>query len=248
MKRFVVVIIVFSFFLSCSGKKALRPENFDPKVWLRNADKLIKSEDFEEARKLLFEVKNRDLTKKYAPIAQLKIAESYEAEEQPDSAVKEYKRFIRLYPDHAQASYAQYKIAMVYYKQIDSPDKGAGGARKALEEFQKLLRKYPRNPYREAVQLRIRKCKNLIADYEMIVGKFYYKKGAYPAAVDRFKGLIENFPGYRGLPEVLYLIGSSYKELGKPGLSRKYLDELVKNYPDSAFAEKAEKVISSLKK
>ena len=35
-----------------------------------------------------------DLTKKYAPLAQLRIADTYIQEEEPDRAVDEYKRFI----------------------------------------------------------------------------------------------------------------------------------------------------------
>jgi len=127
MKKTFLILLSVLFILGCAGKKNIREGKFDPKVWLSKADALLKDEEFDEARRLLFEVKNRDLTKKYAPIAQLKLGESYEAEEKPDEAINEYRRFKRLYPDHPQASYAQYKIAMVYFKQIDSPKKGAGG-------------------------------------------------------------------------------------------------------------------------
>ena len=154
---------------------------------------------------------------------------------------------MRLYPDHPRASYAQYQIAMIYFNQIEGAEKGAGGARKALEEFEKLLRIYPRNPYREVVELRIRKCRNLIAEYEHLVGKFYYKKGSYHAAIGRFLGLIRDFPDYKKIPEALYLTGLSYMKLNKTDEALRYLNELKNRFPQNEFSKKAEGVIASLK-
>ncbi|HEC97743.1 MAG TPA: outer membrane protein assembly factor BamD [Nitrospirae bacterium] len=248
MKQLFFSLVLFvstvSFLLvSCTGEKAVRHAVFDPKAVLQQASKLIKKDEYEEARKLLFEVKNRDLSKKYAPLAQLKIAESFVLEGQPKLAVEEYRRFLQLYPDHPRAPYAQYQIALVHFKQIEGPERGAGGARKALEEFQKLLRLYPRNPYREVVELKINKCRNLIAEYEFLVGKFYYKKAAYNAAIGRFLGLLREFPDYKKTPEVLYLTGISYRELNRTDESLQYLNKLTKGFPESEFTKKAEKVM-----
>jgi outer membrane protein assembly factor BamD len=145
MKTVLSILLATVLLVSCGKKETVRDEVFDPKEQLQKASELIKDDEFEEARKILFEVKNRDLSKKYAHIAQLKIAESYEVDEQPDVAIEEYRKFIRHYPDHSQAAYAQYQIAMIYFNQIEGPDKGAGGARKAMKEFQTLLKVYPRN-------------------------------------------------------------------------------------------------------
>ncbi len=240
-KKILLLILGLTilFAQACSSKKEIRPSHFDAKEYLKKANKLIEDEEYDEARKLLLEVKNRDLTHKYAPIAQLKIAETYEKDEDYETAINEYRRFLRLYPEHTDAPYAQYQIAMIYFRQIEGPDKGAGGARKAMEEFQKLLRLYPRNPYREAAQLRIKKCKNLIAEYEFLVGKFYYKKDSYRAAIGRFKDLLKNFPEYKHIDQVLYLTASSYYELGKKKEAEKYAQDLLNRFPNTEWADKA---------
>ncbi|NOX21303.1 MAG: outer membrane protein assembly factor BamD [Nitrospirae bacterium] len=242
---YLIGLLLFS---ACSSNKQVRPEQFDAKEYLSRASKLIEDEDFEEARRLLFEVKNRDVTRQYAPIAQLKLAESYVKEEDYDTAVEEYRRFLRLYPEHTQAPFAQYQIAMIYYKQIEGPDKGAGGARRALKEFQKLLERYPRNPYREAAELRIKKCKNLIADYEYLVGLFYFKKGSYRAAIGRFEGLIRDFPDYKRIPEVLYRTAKSYEELGDKDRAREFAMKLLDRFPGDGWAKLAKEEILTAKK
>jgi|Deesub1362B_J571_1020462.scaffolds.fasta_scaffold00107_29 outer membrane protein assembly factor BamD len=239
MKSIIAVLGVLLLLVSCSGKKEVKKEVFDPEEGLKKASKLIEDEEFDKARQLLLEIKHRDTTQKYSPIAQLKIAESYMKEEDLDSAIHEYRRFLRIYPDHPQAPFAQYQIAMIYFQQIEGPDKGAAGARKALKEFQRLLRDYPRNPYREIAKLRIRQCRNLIAEYEFLVGRFYYKKGAYNAAVGRFNEIITNFPDYRKLPEVMYFMAMAYKNIGNTELAKKYIEELVSKFPDSKPAHQA---------
>jgi len=86
------------------------------------------------------------------------------------------RKFIEIYPESTYAPYAQYSIAMAYFRQIDGAERGAGTAQKALEEFLKLEKIYPRHPYKEILPLRIQKCRNIIAEGELIIGKFYYKK------------------------------------------------------------------------
>ncbi len=246
MKRlflFLVSLLLVLSVIGCSSKKEVRPASFDAKQYLQKANKLIEDEEYDEARRLLLEVKNRDLTHQYAPIAQLKIAETFVKDEDYENAINEYERFLRLYPEHTQAPYAQYQIAMIYFRQIEGPERGAGGARRAMAEFEKLLRLYPRNPYREAAKLRIKKCKNLIAQYEFLVGSFYYKKDSYRAAIGRFEGLVKDFPEFKRLDEVLYLLASSYQELGKTNEAKQYASELINRFPSSQWAERAREIL-----
>jgi outer membrane protein assembly factor BamD len=242
---FFVLCALFSVFLlltSCGGKKSVvKEEAFDPEKYLSRADKLISDKEYEEARNILLEVKNRDTTKKYAPFAQLKIADAYIKEGEHDIGIEEYRRFLDLYPHNQYASYAQYQIAMAHFSQIESPDRGSGAAQKALQEFMRLKELYPRNPYREAVELRIEKCRNVIADSEFIVGEFYFKKGSYNAAINRFEGLLKQFPDYKGTDKTLLLLGKSYKKLKMKDKAEETFRRLIEKYPASKIASEAKK-------
>lgn len=226
--------------INCGGKPQIKKEEFDPIVYLKKADELISKKDYEEARKLLLEIKNRESAKEYAPLAQLKIADSYLKEDETELAITEYRRFIELYPESTYAPYAQYSIGVAYFRQIEGPERGAGTAQKALEEFLKLEKMYPRNPYGEILPLRIQKCRNIIAEGELIIGKFYYKKGSYRAAIGRFEGIVKNYPDFKNLDETLYLLINSYKRLEMVDMARQYLKILKDKFPDSHFAKKAE--------
>lgn len=214
---------------------------FDAEKSLNSATELMDRKEFDEARRKLFEIKNRDLTKKYAPLAQLKIADAYIKEEEYDPAIEEYKKFIDIYPDHKYASYAQFQIAMAYFVQIESPERGYGAAEKALEEFEKLKRMFPRNPYKEIMEVRIERCKAIIVDYEYLVGEFYLKKESYNAAIGRFQYLLTRFPEYKRMPEVLYKIALSYKKLGNMDKAAEYFRRLTEKYPNDSLIADAEK-------
>jgi outer membrane protein assembly factor BamD len=226
--------------ISCGGKKQIKKEEFEPSVYLKKADELISKKEYEKARKLLVEIKNRESAKEYAPLAQLKIADSYLKENEIELAITEYRRFIELYPESTYAPYAQYSIGMAYFRQIEGAERGAGTAQKALEEFLKLEKMYPRHPYGEILPLRIKKCRNIIAGGELIIGKFYHKKGSYKAAIGRFEGIVKNYPDFKNLDETLYLLIDSYKRLGMTDLVKQYLKILMEKFPDSQFAKKVE--------
>lgn len=238
----LIIIFVSLSFISCGGKTQIKKEEFDPVAYLKMADELINKKEYEEARKLLLEIKNRDSARQYAPLAQLKIADSYLKEDETELAIMEYRRFIELYPESTYAPYAQYSIGMAYFRQIEGAERGAGTARKALEEFLKLERMYPRHPYGEILPLRIQKCRNIIAEGELIIGRFYYKKGSYKAAIGRFEGIVKDFPDFKNLDETLYLLVDSYKKIDNMTMAKEYLKMLLEKYPDSQFAKKAEKL------
>lgn len=243
------VVLLFLLVCSCSSKlAAVKPgETFEPEKAFEKANGLLEKKDYEEARTAFLEIKNRDTSRKFAPLAQLKIADSYVKEGESELAIAEFRKFLEAYPDHKYAVYAQYQIASVYFDQIEGPERGYSGAAKALEEFEKLKKMYPRNPYREVIDIKIQKCRNVIAGYEFLVGEFYYKKGSFNAAINRFQDILKTYPDYQREAEVFFYIGMSYKNLGQKDKASEYLKRLVEKYPNNKFTADAKKELVRIK-
>lgn len=242
----VALALVLILSASCAKKAEVKPSSqaFDPEVAFREANALVEQKQFDAARRELQNIMSRDASMTYAPLAHLRIADTYVMEKEYDAAVNEFRRFLEFYPAHKYAPYAQYQIGMIYFDRIEDAERGQDAARKAVQEFEKLNRQYPRNPYRESLVYYIEAARNTIAEHIFLVGNFYFRKDSYEAAVNRYLQLLEEYPDFKKREEVLYRISVGYAKTGDTERARKYLDMLLSEYPESEFAEKAKKELA----
>lgn len=241
MKNLKVMVFIMLLVISSCGKKAevKLTSDADFENAFSKANKFINGQQYEEARNLLDKIKASDTTDKYGPVAQLRLGDSYIKEEEPELAIEEYRRFLDFYPGHKYAPYAQYQIAMVFFNETGDSERGYASAREALKEFEALERIYPRNPYKDDVNARIQRCREVLADHEFMVGVFYYKKKAYSGALLRLLGLLETFPDYAKEADVFYHIAMVYKGLGDNKKASEYFKLILTKYPEGKIAKKA---------
>lgn len=236
--KYLTVCVLMSAFWGCSTGNSKEPA-FDPKASLEEANEKFKDGYYEDARELFKEIKAKDGSRKYATIAKLRIADSYLDEELYDEAAVEYESFLSVHQYHKYSSYAQYKLAMSYFKRIETVDVSSSWARKALREFDKLRKNYPRNPYMDITESRIKACNRILAEYEFYVGNFYYKKGSYHAAAERFNGLLKDYPDTKKESETLLYLGLSYKKMGQNKESIDTFNLLINKFPTIELANEA---------
>ncbi len=219
---------------------------FEPSEMLKEADQLISNEKYEEARAILEDISVKDASRKYATIARLRIADTFFEDEAYEEAGVEYGSFLNLNARHRYASYAQFKLAMCYFKRIKSVDVSYSWAKQALHEFEKLQQNYPRNPYLDTVDERVKACKRILADFELYVGRFYFKKGSFNAAVQRMNNILQSYPDSDREPDALYYMGISYKNLGEQDKAAAALHSLIEKYPAMKISGKAKEVLASI--
>ncbi len=244
MRKILSVLFIAILLVSCA-KKIPPAEPFDAEKSFKLANELLKKKKYEEARRELYDIKRREAELKYAPLAQLRLADSYIDEEEPELAIKEYEGFLDDYPGHSYAPYALYQIAMVYYEQIKDASRSYGAASRALEEFRKLNDIYPRNPYREDIGPKIEKCEEIVSEHEYLVGEFYFKREAWQGAIDRLTRLLDRFPDSKREADALHRVAVSYSALGNSAKANEYRAMLDAKYPGSMAAIEAKKAVES---
>jgi outer membrane protein assembly factor BamD len=131
---------------------------------------------------------------KYAILAELKIADAHYHLAEYGEAVFGYEEFENLHPRNEAIPYVIYQIGRCYYDQIDTIDRDQSTARKALETFQRLTKKFPEDAYSLKARSHIIKCQKSLAANDLYVGRFYYKSGHFKAALFRFKSVLSNYP------------------------------------------------------
>jgi outer membrane protein assembly factor BamD len=131
---------------------------------------------------------------RYAILAELKIADSHYQLKQYDEAVVAYQEFESLHPLNEAIPYVIYQIGLCYYEQITTIDRDQSAARNALMVFERLQKQFPDHQYSKRAGEHIHTCLKSLAGHELYVGKFYFKKKNYKAAMNRFKNIIHEFP------------------------------------------------------
>ncbi len=214
-----------------AGCGAAKQAAFDPVARFNEAEELMRKESFEKARAAYQEIQEKAPDKSYNADIMLRVADTYFGEEKFDEALVEYQAFLNFHPVNKNASYAQYQVAMCSYKELPTVDRDPEITRTALKEFEKLLRKYPKSAYEEQAGKFSAICREHLAEYELYVERFYYKKGSYKASIGRAEKLSKDFPESLTGKEALYYAGLSYMELGERAQALKTFETLVRKYP-----------------
>jgi outer membrane protein assembly factor BamD len=225
--------LIFILLLALLAGCAKEPP-FDPVSKFKEAEVQMQKFNFEEARKAYQEIQEKAPDRSYDADIMLRIADTYYGEEKYSEALVEYQAFINFHPVHRDASYAQYQIGMCSYQELTTIDRDPSVTRAALKEFQNLLVKFPGSPYEEEAKKYIAICKERLAEYELYVGKFYYKKGSYLAAIGRLEKLLKDYPGSASEAETLYYMGFSHQEQGNKAKAISAFETLAAKYPERA--------------
>jgi tetratricopeptide (TPR) repeat protein len=86
------------------------------------------------------------------------------------------------------------------------------------------------------------------AKHNLEVARWYLtKRKAYEGARDRLKEIMETYPDFSRMDEVLYLLGETHVKMGKNDVAVDYYDKLLKDYPASEFVKKARARLDELK-
>lgn len=171
--------------------------------------------DYEAAAEAFQTLKDRYPYDKWVISAELKMADALYNRSEYEAAFDSYDEFERLHPRDENIPYVIYQKGMCYFRQLKSIDRDQTPARKAKQEFERLVKRFPKNPYANNARKNIRECLISLAEHELYVGRFYYKMEKYTAAMNRFKYIIQNYPDMGQYHEALEYISKCTEKLAQ---------------------------------
>jgi len=215
----MLLLAVLASTVACTNKKVNNPiANVDSKqpdkVLFDRAMDAMKHNHFDVARLTLQTLINTYPDSEYVARAKLAVADSWYAEGGSASLAQaeiEYKDFETFFPNMPEAAEAQLKLANIHYQQMEKADRDPTHALRAEEEYRQLILQYPDSKLLPEAKQRLREVQEVIASREFSVGRFYYLRQSYPAAIARLKSLVDKYPLYSKADEALYLLGQSYE-------------------------------------
>jgi len=210
----------------------------------KEGEELMEKGKYEQARKVYAKVQETDPEKSYEPLIQIRLGDSYYEEASYAEAEVEYQRFLDMRPHNKAAPYVKYQIGMCNYKQIGTSDRDPQYAQKTVKAFIELLKDYPDNPYADEAKERLRLAYTKLAENDFVIGKYYLDQKQYKAAADRFKEILDSYPGSQIEPEVMYALADTYITMGQFDDAKNTLAKLYQAYPNHTMALKAKDKLS----
>ena len=205
----------------------------------------MSSGSYDRAIKTLEKVEGRAAGTLLAQQAQLDLAYSYWRTGERAQAQSTLDRFIKLHPSSPALDYAMYLKGLVHFNdnlgilssisRQDISERDQQASRDAYQAFKQLVDQFPNSKYSADARLRMDYIVNALAQYELLVARYYYRRGAYVAAANRAQQTLREYQQTPSIEEALYILAMSYDRLGLTQL-RDDADRVLKqNYPESRF-------------
>lgn len=179
---------------------------------------------------------------KYAEQGQLELIYAQYKSGDYESSIASADRFIRLHPQHPNVDYAFYVKGLSEISQTggffdsflptDSSLRDIGEARGAFTTLTELLSRFPESPYAADARKRLVSLRNRLARAEIHVANYYFTRGAYLAAANRGRFVVENFQQSPAVPDGLAVMAQAYYLLEMKELADNSVEVLVANYPE----------------
>lgn len=241
------MLLALGFLAACSTKPVDPTANWSPNKIYTEAKDEASAGAFEKAIGLYEKLEGRAAGTPLAQQAQLEKAYLQFKNGEQAQAIATLDRFIRLNPASSALDYALYLKGLVNFNdnlglfgalvQQDLSERDQKAAKESFEAFKELTARFPESKYSADARLRMGYIVNSLAQSEVHVARYYYKRGAYVAAINRAQGAINEFRDVPATEEALHLLARSYDALGMTQLRDDSLRVLKQNYPQSVYLE-----------
>lgn len=184
---------------------------------------------------------------RFAQQAQLEVAYAYYKQYEPASAIAACDRFIRLHPNHPNVDYAFYLKGLVNFNEDlgllgsfsdqDLTERDPKAAHEAFDSLKELVARFPESKYAKDAAARMNYLVNALAAHEVHVADYYYRRGAYVAAVNRAQASIKTYPDAPANEQALAIMARSYDAMGIKDLRDDTERVIKKNFSNSKYAD-----------
>ncbi|HET7774029.1 MAG TPA: outer membrane protein assembly factor BamD [Burkholderiaceae bacterium] len=205
-----------------------------------------------DALKTLERLQARDPFSVYAQQAMLEIAYVHWRDSNPTEALATLDRFQRQFPNHPATDYALYLRGLVNFNEnlgflarfTDQKlsERDPKSARESFDAFKELATRFPDSIYTPDAIDRMNFLVNALAEYEVHVARYYLRRGAPLAAINRAQFAVKTYQSAPALEEALAIMIVAYEELKQPELAKDAQRVLDKNFPNSEKVAAVKKI------
>lgn len=179
----------------------------------------------------------------YAEDGLINLVYAYYENDQADEAQAVADRYLRLYPRGHYSDYAYYMKGVIAFKQgfswmqrkagVNPAPRDLSNLKNAYLSFDELVQDFPQSPYVSDSIARMKYIRNLYAEKDVGIAKFYYNRKAYVAAANRANDVVVHYNRSPYVIPALVIMVKSYRQLGMTDMANNTMKIFEASFPHS---------------
>lgn len=238
--------LILALLAGCSSGEKEKVPDEPPEVLFKQAHENLDNGDYVKATELLEAMDSRYPFGPFSTQVQLDLIYAYYKNADNAHALANIDRFLRLNPTHKDVDYVYYMRGLTNIQSdynffhhvfgMDRADRDPSYARQAFRDFKTLVTRYPQSQYAADARARMVSLKDRLSRYDLTVAQYYWKRGAWIAAANRSKDIVQNYNDTPAVESALEIMVKSYDKLQMPQMAANARKVLAANYPDNSLA------------
>ncbi len=247
----VFVVLALAAGCTTTGRSTIPPGTPEPDRYLfERGTEALENRRWLTAREFFRQLTDTYTQSPFRPGAKLGIGDTYLGEGSTEAlvlAINEFQEFLAFYPTHERSDYAQFRLAMAYFRQMRAPQRDQTETRNAVRELQAFVDRYPNSSLLPEARARLREARDRLSTSEYEVGVHYYRIRWYPGAIDRFQAVLKNDPEFTYRDAVYYYMGETLIRMNREAEALPFFEKLVGEFVESRHLNDARERITRLK-
>ncbi len=183
----------------------------------------------------------------YTEQAKLDLAYAQYKSGKREDAYSTISSFIKTYPAQKHIDYAYYLRGVINfdrdrgflerYANQDMTKRDQGNTLQSFEDFSALVTRFPNSRYAPDARQRMIYLRDNLAKARVNIALYYLRRGAYVAAINRAKDILEKYQRTPSAGDALAIMVISYKELHQDKLAANTERVLKLNYPNHPYLQ-----------
>jgi outer membrane protein assembly factor BamD len=222
MRHSLYVFLLLSLVACSSGPDE---KNYSADELYTQAMEGMEDHNYEQAIKKFEKLQSRYPYGRYAQQAQMEIAYANYRQGEPAPALSAIERFLKQYPNNPHNDYMIYLKGLINFDENlsgvittiakqDPSERDPKSLRDAFDAFKDLVTRFPDSPYTPDAKLRMKYLLNTLANSDIHIASYYFRRGAYVAAVNRAKTILIDYPQTSQTRQALEIMVQSYNAMG----------------------------------
>jgi outer membrane protein assembly factor BamD len=190
----------------------------------------------------------------FLPLSKLAIADSFYLEGTTSAliqAAQAYQDWLTFFPTDPLSDRVMLKVAEAEMRQMGLANRDVTRARKAEQRLKAILQQFPQTSLRNEVETRLYQVQENLGMHALQIARFYQDKfergnGGLKGAQSRLAEIIQKYPNFSYMDEVLFRQGWLYIQEEEPDEAAKYFTQIVRDYPNGDYVEKAKEELTKI--